>query len=33
MEIVRFDASLAERIGRRPYQVKLASTPSGFGAT
>lgn len=26
MKILRFDSSLAERIGRRPYQVKLASS-------
>jgi quercetin dioxygenase-like cupin family protein len=26
MEILRFDASLAERIGARPYDVKLASS-------
>jgi quercetin dioxygenase-like cupin family protein len=26
MKILRFDASLAERIGRRPYRVKLASS-------
>jgi hypothetical protein len=26
MEILRFDASLAERIGSRPYEVMLALT-------
>ncbi len=26
MQILRFDASLAERIGPRPYEVKLASS-------
>jgi hypothetical protein len=26
MEILRFSASLAERIGQRPYDVKLASS-------
>jgi quercetin dioxygenase-like cupin family protein len=26
MKILRFDASLAERIGPRPYEVKLASS-------
>ncbi len=26
MKILRFDASVAERIGSRPYEVKLASS-------